>query len=179
MQKALVICLLIWSVAGFFMDGEDEINQPLPWLVVLGGGVAGERLQLACELFAKGHGKLGVIFTGDNVETFVPDRSGLLKRCGIPDSLLISWPHTKNTYQEVAAAHRHISLHSSSQVIIVSDALHMPRLRFLRAKFGLQNKLFFKQSHLLWRYDFNYMLSVVKFWFREPIAYLYYRIKYN
>ena len=34
----VVALLLVWALAGCFMDGEDELDQTVPWLVVLGGG---------------------------------------------------------------------------------------------------------------------------------------------
>ncbi len=46
------------------MEGEDELDDGVPWLVVLGGGVAEERIDLACQLFSQGHGRQGVVLTG-------------------------------------------------------------------------------------------------------------------
>ena len=178
MHRAIALCLIIWSLAGFFMGGDDEVNQTQPWIVVLGGGIAGERLELACQLYAEGHGHAGVVLTGSNVESFVDNRVEFLKRCGIPESSLTQWPNTANTYQEVVAVKEHFLNHPNKRLIVVSDALHMPRLRFVRDKLGLKDWVLLKQSHLAWHADFSYLFSVVKFWFREPLAYAYYRLKY-
>lgn len=174
----LAFILLIWSLAGFFMEGEDELNQTVQWLVVLGGGIAGERLQLACQLYADGHGRRGVVLTGSNVETFVPDRAGFLRRCGIPDAVLIQWPTTENSCEEMSKVRQYFISKPDDLVIVVSDTLHMPRLHFLRDKLGLNASVLFKQSHFLWPATPDYMLRVIRFWFREPIAYIYYRLKY-
>lgn len=170
--------LAAWVLAGCFMDGEDELNQTVPWLVVLGGGVAGERDQLACQLFSQGHGKLGVVLTGGNTERFVPDRAAFLRRCGIPDVILKHWPATANTYEEMAAVRQFLIAMPGVQVIVVSDALHMPRLRYLRDKLALIGQVLFRQSYLGGRLDSSYLIRVIEFWFREPLAYVYYQLKY-
>lgn len=174
----LAFILLVWSLAGFFMQGEDEINKTVKWLIVLGGGIAGERLQLACDLYAEGHGSRGVVLTGSNVESFVSDRAGLLRKCGIPDALLIQWPTTENSYEEMSKVRQYFISKPTELVIVVSDTLHMPRLHFLRDKLGLNGSVLFRQSHFLWPATPDYMLRVIRFWFREPVAYIYYRLKY-
>lgn len=150
----------------------------MPWLVVLGGGVAGERDELACQLFAQGHGRLGVVLTGGNVEGQVPDRTAFLRRCGIPDVLLKQWPDTANTYEEMSAVRQFLAVMPGAHAIVVSDALHMPRLRYLRDKLALNDKVFFRQSRLGGRFDLGYQFRVIEFWFREPLAYVFYRLKY-
>lgn len=160
------------------MEGEDELGQTVPWLVVLGGGVAGERLNLACQLFSQGHGRLGVVLTGGNVAGFVPDRAAFLRRCGIPDALLKRWPATANSYEEMSAVRQFLASMPGVHAIVVSDALHMPRLRYLRHKLALHGQVFFRQSRLGDRLDTNYLFRVVEFWFREPLAYVFYRVRY-
>lgn len=173
-----VSLLVAWAFAGCFMEGEDQLDQAVPWLVVLGGGVAGERLQLACQLFAQGHGRLGVVLTGDNAESFVPDRAVFLRRCGIPDVLLKHWTTTANTYEEMSAVRQFLATMPGVHAIVVSDALHMPRLRFLRDKLALNGQVFFRQSRLGGRFDTDYLFRVAQFWFREPLAYVFYRLRY-
>lgn len=174
----VVLLLVAWALAGRFMEGEDELDQVVPWLVVLGGGVAGERLQLTCQLFSQGHGGLGVVLTGGNVEGLVSDRAAFLSRCGIPDAILKQWPNTANSYEEMSAVRQFLASMPGAQAIVVSDALHMPRLRYLRDKLALNGKVFFRQSRLGGRLDTNYLFRVVEFWFREPLAYVFYRVRY-
>lgn len=177
--SGFVVSLLVaWTLAGCFMEGEDELDQAVSWLVVLGGGVAGERDQLACQLFAQGHGRLGVVLTGGNAEGFVPDRAAFLRRCGIPDAILKQWPNTANSYEEMSAVRQFLASMPSVRAIVVSDALHMPRLHYLRDKLALNGKVFFRQSRLGGRLDTNYLFRVVEFWFREPLAYVFYRVRY-
>lgn len=174
----VVSILIAWPLAGCFMEGEDKLDKSLPWLVVLGGGVAGERDQLACQLFLQGHGKSGVVLTGGNVEKFVPDRAAYLERCGIPETILKQWPDTANSYEEMSAVKQFLATRPGAQVIVVSEALHMPRLRFLRDRLALNGQVFFRQSRLGGHFDLDYIVGVVVFWFREPLAYVYYRLKY-
>lgn len=159
------------------MGGEDEVKQTIPWIVVLGGGVAGEREQLACRLFTQGNGRNGVILTGGNVGS-VPDSSAFIRHCGIPVARLKRWPDTANTYEEMSAVKQFLLNAPGERMIIVSDALHMPRLHYLRDKFALNGQVFFRQSHLDHHVNMNYLIQIVKFWFREPLAYVFYRIKY-
>ena len=160
------------------MEGEDQLDQTVPYLVVLGGGVAGERDLLACQLFAQGHGYAGVVLTGGNSEAFVPDRAVVLRRCGIPEELQEQWPDTANTYEEMSAVGVFLASRVGMRAIVVSDALHMPRLHYLRDKLALNGHVFFRQSRLGGRYDKDYLLCVFAFWFREPLAYVYYRLRY-
>lgn len=177
--SGFVVSLLVaWALAGCFMEGEDELDQTVPWLVVLGGGVAGERLQLACQLFSQGHGRLGVVLTGGNVEGLVSDRTAFLRRCGIPATLLKQWPATANSYEEMLAVRQFLGVTFGARAIVVSDALHMPRLHYLRDKLALNGQVFFRQSRLGDRLDTNYLFRVVEFWFREPLAYVFYRVRY-
>lgn len=173
-----VSLLVTWALAGLFMEGEDELDQTVPLLVVLGGGVAGERDLLACQLFSQGHGRLGVVLTGGNVEGYVPDRAAFLRHCGIPDEFLKQWPATTNTYEEMSAVRQFLAAMPGVHAIVVSDALHMPRLRFLRDKLALNDKVFFRESHMGGRFDPDYLFGVVEFWFREPLAYVYYQLRY-
>ena len=176
--RFLVLLFSFWGLAGFFMDGEDTLTGSVPLIVVLGGGVAGERLQLACQLFKQGHGRLGVVLTGGGQETFVQDRLAFVRRCGVPEVLLRQWPSTADSYQEIRAVGDALLADSSLRAIVVSDALHMPRLRFLRDKFALGGRMILQESRLGGRYDPDYCFHVMMFWFREPLAYVYYRLKY-
>ena len=62
--------------------------------------------------------------------------------------------------------------------IVVSDALHMPRLRYLRDRLSLGDGVVFRHSRLGARSDIAYRYHVMKFWFREPLAYAWYRLRY-
>lgn len=170
--------LCAWASAGYFMEGEDQLDRPVPYLVVLGGGIAGERDMVACALFRRGHGKSGVVLTGGDAEKFVPDRTSILKACGVPGRLVKHWSATANTYQEMAAVKQFVAAVPGVHVVVVSDALHMPRLRYLRGRFGLEGRVLLRQSRLGGRWDANYLMRVVEFWFREPLAYVYYRVRY-
>lgn len=167
-----------WASAGLFMEGEDGLDKLAPLIVVLGGGVAGERLNVACDLFHKGHGRDGVVLTGGNQERFVPDRIEVMKQCGVPDFLLKQWPNTANSFGEMQTIESKLAGDSRGVAIVVSDALHMPRLRYLRNRFGLAGSVYLRQSRLSRRFDLDYVFRVVVFWFREPLAYIYYRIRY-
>jgi uncharacterized SAM-binding protein YcdF (DUF218 family) len=169
--------LIVWALAGFFMEGEDDLGGPVPWLVVLGGG-AGERLQLACQLFAQGHGRDGLVLTGDDVGSLLPNRAAYLKRCGIQESLVRQWPNTMNTFEEISSIGRFLKTMPNSHVIVISDALHMPRLRYLRTRLALEGEILFRQSRLDVQLTFKSLFRVIVFWFREPLAYVYYRLRY-
>ena len=170
--------LIAWSAVGLFMDGENVLDKPVAWLVALGGGIAGERLQVACRLLAQGHGHQGVVLTGGNLEGFVTDRDAFIEQCGIPKALIRHWSNPTNTLQEISELKYFLASRPGSKAIVVSDSLHMPRLRYLRDRFALQGLVYFRQSKLGGRLDMEYVLAVVKFWFREPLAYGYYRIIY-
>jgi uncharacterized SAM-binding protein YcdF (DUF218 family) len=169
---------LLWGMAGFFMDGEDEVTQAVDLIVVLGGGLAGERLQLACQLFAQGHGQKGVILTGRNVETLVVDRARFIAGCGVPAGVLGQWPEVANSYQEMLAVKAALKQGGLNGAIVVSDALHMPRLRYLRDRLLPGDSVVFRHSRLGARSDLVYRYHVMKFWFREPLAYAWYRLRY-
>jgi uncharacterized SAM-binding protein YcdF (DUF218 family) len=173
-----VLLLTAWVLAGCFMEGEDELEGVVPWLVVLGGGVAGERLHLACQLFSQGHGHQGVVLTGGNAERFTPDRAALVKGCGVPSELLHQWPSLVDSFAELSAVATMLSAKPRMQAIIVSDALHMPRLRYLRDRLALNGRVYLRQSRLGGRLDPDYLFRVVIFWFREPLAYVFYRLRY-
>ena len=160
------------------MDGEDEATQTADLIVVLGGGLAGERLQLACKLFAQGHGRKGVVLTGRNVETLVVDRARFIEGCGVPKGVLRHWSEVANSYQEMVAVKAALKQDGLNSAIIVSDALHMPRLRYLRDRLLLGGGVVFRHSRLGERVDVIYFYHVMKFWFREPLAYAYYRLRY-
>ena len=160
------------------MGGEDRLDQTVPWLFVLGGGVAGERDQLACQLYAQGNGRSGVVLTGGNREAFLSDRAAFLRDCGVPNTILMQWPDNSNTYAEMSAIKRFLLANSTVHALVVSDALHMTRLRYVRSRLALDRRVIFRQSHLGARQDLVYLSHVVEFWFREPLAYIYYRIRY-
>jgi len=172
------VFLLAWSLAGFFMGGEDDLEGHIPLLVVLGGGFWGDREELACKLFAQGQGWQGVVLTGGNFLTFLGNRKAIMQDCGIPASMLREWPDTANTYQEMVALSNMLAANPGMQAVVVSNPLHMPRLRFLRDRLELNGKVFFRASPLDGHWDYDYLSSVVRFWFTEPLAYLVYRFKY-
>lgn len=179
-----LLCLLALGLlvargaAGWFMQGEDALGDAVPLIVVLGGGVAGERSTVTCELFRQGHGRRGVVLTGGNQERFVADRRGFIVECGVPEALVRQWPHTANSFEEMRAVGAELTNMPGASAIVVSDALHMPRLRFLRAHFDLGGRVYLRQSRLNARSDLAYAYSILVFWFREPLAYVYYRLRY-
>jgi uncharacterized SAM-binding protein YcdF (DUF218 family) len=173
-----VLLLTAWVLAGYFMEGEDELEHVVPWLVVLGGGVAGERLDLACQLFSQGHGHQGVVLTGGNAARIASDRAVLVSRCGVPSALLHDWPNTANSFEEMAAVAVMLRANPGTQAVVVSNSLHMPRLRYLRDRLALNGWVYLRQSRLDGRLDPAYLLKVVFFWFREPMAYVFYRLRY-
>ena len=179
--KLLVVAssiIVLWGMAGFFMDGEDEVTETVELIVVLGGGLAGERVQLACKLFEQGHGRKGVVLTGGNVETLVVDRARFVEGCGVPKGVIRQWPEVANSYQEMVAVREALGHGGLNGAIVVSDALHMPRLRYLRDRLSLGDGVVLRHSRLGGRSDIVYLYHVVKFWFREPLAYAYYRLRY-
>lgn len=170
--------LLAWSCAGLFMGGEDKLEGPVPLLVVLGGGFFAEREKLACELFAQGHGRQGVVLTGGNFLTLLGNRKEIILGCGIPASLLLEWPDTANTYEEMVALSKMLDAHPGMQAVVVSYSLHLSRLRFLRDRLGLNGRVFFRASPLAEYRNYDYLHCVVRFWFSEPLAYIVYRFRY-
>jgi hypothetical protein len=42
----------------------------------------------------------------------------------------------------------------------------------------LNGQVLFRQSRLGGRFDPAYLFGVVVFWFREPLAYVFYRLRY-
>lgn len=168
------------AVSGFLFlalfDDGDPIDGFFPYIVVLGGGLSGERTNAACALFKQGHGSKGVILTGGNSETFVADRKALALECGVEESLLIEWLDTKNSQEEVVAIRDFVRVDGDLSVIVVSDFLHFPRLRFLRDRFDLDERVRFAPSVIGDRHDLVYMLRVLFFCFREPVAYFYSRL---
>jgi uncharacterized SAM-binding protein YcdF (DUF218 family) len=176
--RIAVLLALAWAVAGFFMDGEDPLPNAVPWLVVLGGGVGAERIDVACRLYSEGHGGQGVVLTGRNAARLARDQRYLVGRCGVPDAALHEWPSATDTFEELSAVATMVSNHAGMQAIVVSDALHMPRLRYIRDRLALNGRVYFRQSHLGGTLDPAYLLKVAVFWFREPLAYVYYRLRY-
>jgi uncharacterized SAM-binding protein YcdF (DUF218 family) len=173
-----LLLVAIWSLAGFFMGGEDELGPIVPWLVVLGGGAADERLEVACRLFEQGHGRQGVVLTGRDARRMASDRAKLATRCGIPGTLVREWPNTSDSYEEIAAVADLLSREPGARAIVVSDSLHMPRLRYVRQRVGSSGGIYLRESHLGGRYDHDYLARVALFWFREPLAYVFYRLRY-
>lgn len=172
-----MLLLTAWALAGFFMGGEDKLGPAVPWLIVLGGGVADERLDVACQLFAQGHGRQGVVLTGRDARRMLSDRA-IAARCGIPGALLKEWSAASDSFEEVSAVANMLSTHPGAQAIVVSDSLHMPRLRYVRQRLALDGKVYLRQSHLRRTLDPAYFAKVAVFWFREPLAYVFYRLRY-
>ena len=176
--RIAALLFLPWALAGLFMGGEDPLPNAVPWLVVLGGGVAGERIDVACRLYSEGHGRQGVILTGGNASRIASDRAALVGRCRVPDALLHHWPTTPNTFEEVLALATMLAAQPGAHAIVVSDSLHMPRLRYVRERLALNGRVYLRQSRLGGRSDTAYLVRVVVFWFREPLAYVYYMLRY-
>jgi hypothetical protein len=173
-----VLLLTAWVLAGCFMEGEDELQNVVPWVVVLGGSIAGERLNSACQLFSQGHGHQGVVLTGGNVSRIASDRAVLVNRCGVPSALVHHWPNTANSFEEMAAVAAMLRANPETQAVVVSNSLHMPRLRYLRDRLALNGRVYLRQSRLDGNSDPAYLLKVLFFWFREPLAYVFYRLRY-
>jgi len=159
------------------MDGEDKLEHPVSWLVVLGGSVGQERVDLACDLFAQGHGRQGIVLTGTKGRRAAAEHDALI-RCGVPEVLVHRWSETADTFEEVSALATMLDARPGIEAIIVSDSLHMPRLRYVRERLGLNGRVYLRQSRLGGRSDPGYLLRVATFWFREPLAYLYYVLRY-
>jgi uncharacterized SAM-binding protein YcdF (DUF218 family) len=176
--RIAVLLLTPWALAGYFMEGEDELEHIVPWLVVLGGGVAEERVDLACQLFSQGHGHHGVVLTGGNARRIASERAALVNRCGVPSALLHQWPTTADTFEELSAVATMLSAYPGTQAIVVSDSLHMPRLMYVRDRLALNGRVYLRQSRLGGRSDPAYLVKVVVFWLREPLAYVFYRLRY-
>ena len=176
--KVAVLVLACWALAGFFMEGEDPLDHTIPWLVILGGGVAEERVDLACQLFAQGHGRQGVVLTGGDSRRTASERAALVSRCGVPIALFHRWPTTADSFEELSAVATMLSANRGAQAIVVSDSLHMPRLRYVRDRLKLNGRVYFRQSRLGGKSDPAYLVKVAIFWFREPLAYILYRLRY-
>jgi uncharacterized SAM-binding protein YcdF (DUF218 family) len=176
--RIVLLVLTTWALAGFFMDGEDELDHVVPWLVILGGSVADERIDLACKLFSQGHGYQGVVLTGPVTGKIMRQRSLLTKRCGVPADLMQQWPAPANSFQELSAVATMLLERAGTQAIVVSDSLHMPRLRYVRERLAINGRVYFRQSRLRESSDPAYLAKIAIFWFREPLAYVYYRLRY-
>lgn len=166
-----------WVLAGSQMSGEDPA-QSGSLLVVLGGGVEGNRERLACDIWAAGLVAGPVILTGGSLVDSIGDRARFLDRCGIPAARIRKWEEPSNTYEEMRSLQAYLSTPGMGKAIVVSDAPHMPRLRFLRKALGLEGRVVFRESRLAVGPNAVSILRAVMFWTREPAAYLYYRLKY-
>jgi uncharacterized SAM-binding protein YcdF (DUF218 family) len=170
--------LIAWALAGCFMDGQDELNHVVPRLVVLGGRVGEERVALACKLYSEGQGHQEVVLTGRNNRLFRSERAELVNRCGVDGAQVRQWPSPTNTFEELTAVAAMLRRNPAADVIVISDSLHMPRLRYLRDRLGLNGRVYLRESRLEWEPDPAYLLKAAFFWFREPVAYVYYRLRY-
>ena len=137
LARIAALLFVPWALAGLFMDGEDPLSNPVPWLVVLGGGIAGERIDVACQLYSEGHGREGVVLSGGRSSRFGHDRAVLEGRCAVPGALLHEWPNSTDSFEEMSAVATLLSDHPGTHAIVVSDSLHMPRLRYIRGRVGL------------------------------------------
>jgi uncharacterized SAM-binding protein YcdF (DUF218 family) len=176
--RIAALVLASWAFAGLFMEGEDELEHVVPWLVVLGGGAAEERIDLACQLFSQGHGRQGVVLTGAYTRRIASERAVLVNRCGVPSALLQQLPSPTDSFEELSAVATMLSANPGAQAIVVSDSLHMPRLRYVRDRLALNGRVYLRQSRLGGRSDPAYLVKVAIFWFREPLAYVFYRLRY-
>lgn len=176
--RIVLLLLTPWALAGFFMEGDDKLDHVVPWIVVLGGGVAEERIDLACQLFSQGHGRQGVVLTGAYTSRIASERATLVNRCDVPSALLYQWLSPSNSFEELSAVATMLSASPDKQVIVVSDSLHMPRLRYVRDRLALNGRLYLRQSRLGGQSDPAYWLHVLVFWFREPLAYVFYVLRH-
>jgi uncharacterized SAM-binding protein YcdF (DUF218 family) len=102
----------------------------------------------------------------------------LLRACGIPDGLVQRWPQATNSYDEMVAVAALLADHPGERAIVVSDALHMPRLRYLRGRLAPGDRVRLRASRITPTRDPPTVLAAAMFWFREPLAYLWYRVRY-
>jgi uncharacterized SAM-binding protein YcdF (DUF218 family) len=119
-----------------------------------------------------------VVLTGGNAARIASDRAALVSGCGVPNALLHQWPTLADSFEEMSAVATMLAANPGTQAIVVSNTLHMPRLRYIRGRLALNGRVHLRQSRLGWRSDPDYLLRVVVFWFREPLAYLFYRLRY-
>ena len=153
-------------------------RRPLISSLCLAEALPGNGCSLLASCSQQGHGRKGVVLTGRNVETLVVDRARFIEGCGVPKDVLRQWPEVANSYQEMVAVKVALKQDGLNSAIIVSDALHMPRLRYLRDRLSLGDGVVFRHSRLGGRSDVVYLYHVMKFWFREPLAYAWYRLRY-
>ncbi|MBI5373874.1 MAG: YdcF family protein [Candidatus Schekmanbacteria bacterium] len=159
------------------MSGEDPIEKA-DAMVILGGGSGGEREEKACEIYSAGYVKGKVILTGGNREDFISDRQAFMKNCGVPARDISVWQQDKNTYEEMLSVKNFIQSEKIKKVIVVSDAPHMPRLRYLKKVLELEENVILQESTLVYYPTVFRTTVMLSFWYREPLAYLYYRIRY-
>ena len=126
------------------MEGEDALPNPVPWLVVLGGSIDGERIDAACHLYSQGHGREGVVLSGGRSSRFTDDRAVLEGHCAVPSALLHEWRDSTDSFEELSAVAALLSDHPGAHAIVVSDALHMPRLRYVRDRLGLNGRVYLR-----------------------------------
>lgn len=180
---AVAVAFFVLVVSGYLfwalLDKGDLVGGSSQYVVVLGGGLSGERTRAACDLFKQGHGFKGVVLTGGNSETFVADRVAFAVECGIDRSLLIEWPETRNSQEEIVAVRDLVRVDREASVVVVSDFLHLPRLRFLHSQLGLGDRVQFAPSVIGGRYGFVTILKFLVFCFREPVAYFYSRLVFR
>ena len=167
-----------WILVGSYMSGEDPAL-PGDMLVVLGGSADGSRERLACRIWVAGFVSGPVILTGGTRDGSLEDRTLSLERCGIPTRNVSSWDGTGNTYEEMRAIGEFLVAEGVGRAIVVSDAPHMPRLRFLRKVLRLEGRVTFRESQLTLEPDAVSLMRAVVFWAREPAAYFYYRLMYH
>ena len=135
-------------------------------------------LMLRADCSRKDMARQGVVLTGGNSRRRATERVKLLGGCGVPRELLQQWPMTKDSFEGLAAVTRMLSDNPVAQATVVSDALQMPRLRYIRERLKLDGRVYLRQSRLGGRVDAAHLVQVVIFWFREPLAYVFYRLRY-
>ena len=129
-------------------------------------------------LFSQGHGYHGIVLTGGSARRIARNQADFVRRCDVPTALFHELPTTVNTFEEMSAVAAMLAANPGAQAIVVSDALHMPRLRYVRDRLALQGRVYFRQSRLGGSADLAYLVKVAIFWFREPLAYVFYRLRY-
>lgn len=133
---------LVWRAA------REDQRRPAGAVVVLGAAqyngrpspVLQARLDHALELHQDGVAPLlvvtGGIGSGDRESEATVGRRYLLAR-GVAESLVVVLPEGKNTDETIAAVAEWDGAYGIGEIILVSDAFHMARLRVVARRHGL------------------------------------------
>ena len=133
---------LVWRAA------REDQRRPAGAIVVLGAAqyngkpspVLRARLDHALELQRAGLAPLlvvtGGIASGDRVSEATVGRRYLVAR-GVPDSLVVVIPEGRNTDQTMDAVETWVHERGLNDILLVSDAFHLARLRIEARRHGL------------------------------------------